>query len=452
MQATDEDTNSILSYSLSPASVPFTISDAGQVRVTQPLDRESQDSYTLQVTASDGVQETTVVLEVAVTDVNDNPPVFAQSKYSKSISPRTDVGQLVLTVSATDRDAGANGIITYWLSGGRGVFIINPDSGDISVAGDLTSMTQTLLTVFARDFGYPSLMANATVHIYLNGSNAHRPEFQDFVYQTYLPEDVQVGTSVVTVTATDLDPGLEGQVILSIVDGNYNDTFTIDNNGVITTTKKLDYETRSTFELKVRAQDNGSDQKSTFAVLHVYILDVNDNPPVFIAVPDVITMQGPLLDSEPITILVAKDADHNNVTYSLLTENRRFFLDPQTGELNASSIIQEGSYNVTIQAEDSGTPMLATQVTFTLRVLGLGSFTSQALFDRVAYQVSVPETTRIPLLLLNMDAKTKLGQPDQGVTYNITQGQDVSLFRINSTTVSAFFNKNMLIIFFIIFV
>ena len=42
------------------------------------LDREEQDLYTLNVTASDGLFVTRATVEVAVTDTNDNSPVCDQ--------------------------------------------------------------------------------------------------------------------------------------------------------------------------------------------------------------------------------------------------------------------------------------------------------------------------------------------------------------------------------------
>lgn len=46
--------------------------------VKRPLDREAQDLYLLNVTASDGLFVTMAVVEVTVTDTNDNTPVCNQ--------------------------------------------------------------------------------------------------------------------------------------------------------------------------------------------------------------------------------------------------------------------------------------------------------------------------------------------------------------------------------------
>lgn len=53
-------------------------------------------------------------LRVSITDINDNAPVFSSKTYSKSILVKdTKIGDLLLTLYATDRDAGNNSLLTY---------------------------------------------------------------------------------------------------------------------------------------------------------------------------------------------------------------------------------------------------------------------------------------------------------------------------------------------------
>lgn len=49
-----------------------------QVYVKRPLDREDQDHYSLRITATDGLFVTQAVVDVHVSDVNDNSPVCDQ--------------------------------------------------------------------------------------------------------------------------------------------------------------------------------------------------------------------------------------------------------------------------------------------------------------------------------------------------------------------------------------
>jgi len=73
---------------MTPLSAPFYIdTNGGVIRVKASLDRETIDTYSLTVTASDrdpnivDIKSSTVNVAVALTDVNDNDPVFSPDHY-----------------------------------------------------------------------------------------------------------------------------------------------------------------------------------------------------------------------------------------------------------------------------------------------------------------------------------------------------------------------------------
>lgn len=60
------------------------------------------------------VLQNVTTLRVSVTDINDNAPIFSSNAYSKSILVKdVKVGDLLLTLYATDKDAGNNSLVTY---------------------------------------------------------------------------------------------------------------------------------------------------------------------------------------------------------------------------------------------------------------------------------------------------------------------------------------------------
>lgn len=66
---------------------PFSIDRyGGKVTLTEPLDAEDCDEYTVQVIASDGIHEAITDLTVRVLDVNDNHPKFQQAAYIATLS------------------------------------------------------------------------------------------------------------------------------------------------------------------------------------------------------------------------------------------------------------------------------------------------------------------------------------------------------------------------------
>ena len=81
VRATDADygNNSIITYSLLPSeyAAKFSIDpSSGNITVIGILDRENKSEIILRVNATDGTFSLTSKLSVAITDVNDNGPIF----------------------------------------------------------------------------------------------------------------------------------------------------------------------------------------------------------------------------------------------------------------------------------------------------------------------------------------------------------------------------------------
>lgn len=123
VSATDSDVgqNAQITYSLGTESDDQEITEfvinaqTGAITTTRALDRELVSGYLLTVTARDGglpaLSDTTDV-EISVTDMNDNPPVFESPQYQGSVTEDVLVGTSVLRVSATDNDIGSNGRVS----------------------------------------------------------------------------------------------------------------------------------------------------------------------------------------------------------------------------------------------------------------------------------------------------------------------------------------------------
>ena len=122
----------------------------------------------------------------------------------------------VLTVFATDTDAGENGRVTYsikrtYQSDVERVFDINADTGEIKLnkALDYESKASHNLIVVARDNGEPPLESVAFVRVDVIGVNDNRPVI-DLIFLTKdqkpkIPEDAKIGEYVARVSVTDPD-------------------------------------------------------------------------------------------------------------------------------------------------------------------------------------------------------------------------------------------------------
>ncbi|CAG9865104.1 unnamed protein product [Phyllotreta striolata] len=295
--AADPDEDSRLHYEITNGNTRgrFAITSQngrGLITIAQPLDYKQEKRYILTIGASDsGGRTDTATVYVNVTDANNYAPVFENAPYSASVFEDVAVGTTVLVVSATDNDVGLNAQISYFLGdelndvGKDSAFTINRQTGAIVTTKTLDRETVSgyLLTVTAKDGGSPPLSDTTDVEITITDVNDNYPVFKQVAYSGNVPEDALVGTSVVQVTATDSDVGLNGKIHYSLSEKDQEDgSFVIDpTSGVIRTNKGLDRESVSQYELEAYAIDKGSPTLSSSVPVTIKIDDVNDSPPAF---------------------------------------------------------------------------------------------------------------------------------------------------------------------------
>lgn len=295
--ASDADEDQRLHYELTGGNTRgrFAITSQngrGFITVAQPLDYKQEKRYILTVTASDsGGRHDTATVYVNVSDANNYAPVFENAPYSASVFEDAPVGTTVLVVSASDNDVGINAQITYTLGdeligGERSTeFTINPQTGAIITAKpvDRETLSGYLLTVTARDGGNPPLSDTTDIEISVTDVNDNFPTFKQQSYVGNILEDALIGTSVVQVSATDADMGLNGRIKYMLSEKDSDDgTFVIDpTSGVIRTNKGLDRESVATYELQAIAVDRGSPSLTSEVPITVRVEDINDSPPAF---------------------------------------------------------------------------------------------------------------------------------------------------------------------------
>ena len=118
--------------------------NTGVVTRFRRVDFETQSEYTYTVRALDGAEDfplgTDVQLTIYVHNVNENPPVFEQQEYNTTIVETTEIGVVVLTVTADDPDVGAIGEVRYRIISefdAAGSFEVNETTGVVYVNSTL---------------------------------------------------------------------------------------------------------------------------------------------------------------------------------------------------------------------------------------------------------------------------------------------------------------------------
>ncbi|KAL7299168.1 hypothetical protein TKK_0007766 [Trichogramma kaykai] len=292
--ATDPDEDARIHYEISSGNTRgrFSITSQngrGLITITQPLDYKQEKRFVLTITASDsGGRSDTAFVYVNVSDANNFAPVFENAPYSVSVFEDAPIGTTVLVVSATDSDVGQNAQILYSLGSEEGgleatEFAINSQTGAITTTKllDRETMSGYLLTVTAKDGGVPPLSDTTDVEISVTDVNDNAPEFDAMQYQGSVREDVLIGTSVLQITASDVDVGLNGRVKY-MLENDGDSSFTIDpTTGIIRTHKALDRESTARYNLTALAIDRGSPALSSTVSVIIKLEDVNDSPPAF---------------------------------------------------------------------------------------------------------------------------------------------------------------------------
>lgn len=194
----------------------------GTIKLSSSLDRETTPTYDLTIEARDGgipPLSSKCVVHVTVIDVNDNAPTF-NGPYTFHVTENKPTGTLVGQVTATDRDSGANGNVTY--SGTTGVFKVEKTTGKITLLKVLDHEKQALysLTVTAMDHGSSSKQSTTVVKVIVDDVNDNPPKFPKDMYNCSVAENMARGAAVCYVTAVDPDSGANGRLFYSVTGGN----------------------------------------------------------------------------------------------------------------------------------------------------------------------------------------------------------------------------------------
>ncbi|XP_067423445.1 protocadherin alpha-C2 [Emydura macquarii macquarii] len=296
MSVTDQDSGLNKQVSLSiPPNIPFKLNSFknSYTLVTQGhLDRERASSYNITVTATDsGIPPLSShkVIQVDISDINDNPPRFEEPVYSVYIPENNALGVSLCTVKATDPDANENAYVSYSLLSGeiQGLPVtsyvsIKSDNGNIYAVNsfDYEKLREFQVVVQAQDAGSPPLSSTVTVHVYVVDQNDHAPQI---LYPTstnasaameMIPRSANAGYLVTKVIAIDADSGQNAWLFYHLAQASDPDLFRVElHSGEIRTTRKLGDDSITTFNLTVVVRDNGEPSLSSSVAITIAVVD-----------------------------------------------------------------------------------------------------------------------------------------------------------------------------------
>uniref|UniRef100_A0A3Q3LY99 Cadherin domain-containing protein n=1 Tax=Labrus bergylta TaxID=56723 RepID=A0A3Q3LY99_9LABR len=206
---------------------------------------------------------------------------------SESASP----GERFSLPNAVDPDVGINTIKTYKLSVSDH-FTIEIQTGsdgtqyvDLVLAKSLdreeTAVHNLILT--AVDGGVPVRSGTANIIVHVQDTNDNPPRFDKQTYTINMTENSPLGTLVMKLNATDLDEGLNSEIVYSFTlytSEKTQDVFALNpNTGEITVKGTVDYEDMKFYEMHIEARDKGTHPLLGQCKVVVHVTDMNDNFP-----------------------------------------------------------------------------------------------------------------------------------------------------------------------------
>ncbi|XP_003968222.1 cadherin-10a [Takifugu rubripes] len=184
-----------------------------------------------------------------------------------------------------------NGNVRYVLTGdGAGtLFLIDEKSGDIHATKRLDREEKAMYTLNAKVLDRNTnaeLEPDTEFNIKIHDINDNAPKFSKEIYFASVPEMSDVGTTVVTITASDADDqtyGNSAKLVYSILQGQPYFSVDSENGTIKTALPGMDREVKEHYQVVIQAKDMAGQMGglSGTTTVSITLSDVNDSPPRF---------------------------------------------------------------------------------------------------------------------------------------------------------------------------
>ncbi|XP_021094790.1 protocadherin-15 isoform X4 [Heterocephalus glaber] len=449
LQATDREGDPI-TYAIKngdPQRV-FNLSETtGILTLGKALDRESTDRYILIVTASDGRPDgtSTATVNVVVTDVNDNAPVFDPYLPRNLSVVEEEANAFVGQVRATDPDAGINGQVHYSLGNFNNLFRIT-SNGSIYTAVKLNREVRDYyeLTVVATDGAVHPRHSTLTLAIKVLDIDDNSPVFTNSTYTVVVEENLPTGTTFLQIEAKDVDLG--ANVSYRIRSPEVKHIFALHPfTGELSLLRRLDYEAfpdqEASITFLVEAFDIYGTMPPGIATVTVIVKDMNDYPPVFskriykgLVAPDAVK-------GTPITTVYAEDADPPGLPASRVRYRvddvqfpypaSIFDVEEDSGRVITRVNLNEEPttiFKLVVVAFDDGEPVMSSSTTVKILVLHPGEIPR---FTQEEYRPPPVSELATRGTMVGIISAAAI---NQSIVYSIVSGNEEDKFGINNIT------------------
>ncbi|XP_053179583.1 protocadherin gamma-A12-like [Scomber japonicus] len=424
--------------------------NTGDLVATERMDRETlcgkKPSCVLKV---DLVLENPLELHrvsLFIQDVNDNSPLFRENLIEMEISELTEKGTRFPIEEAHDTDIGQNAVQGYNLAkNDHFILSVDRNKADLVLENKLDREEQREINLLltALDGGSPQRSGTVVIHVTVLDANDNAPVFSQAVYKANLPENSPPDTTVIIVSATDADEGVNGDLAYQfghVSDDDVN-VFSIDpKTGEIRVIGVIDFEDSSSFEMRVQAKDGLG--LTSYAKVIIDVTDVNDNAPVIYLK----SLSNPIPENvspgTEVGIINVQDRDSENngqvrcsiqqgAPFKLVPSIKNYYSLVTTGQMDRELV---SDYNITITATDEGSPPLSSSKTVQLSVADIND--NPPVFEEQSYSAYVTENNKPGSTLCSVTARDPDWRQNGTVIYSLLTGE------VNGAPVSSYVSVN----------
>ncbi|XP_078025749.1 protocadherin beta-15-like [Epinephelus lanceolatus] len=390
-------------------------------------------------------------LSLQVQDINDNAPVFQKETVKLEITESATKGARYRINAAHDADIGKNAVENYILQQNPHFVFSTQTTNAGSKYGELVldkeldreEQQEMKLLLTAVDGGSPQRSGTVVIHVIVLDANDNAPVFTEAVYTATLPENLPMKTPVITVSASDADEGVNGEVTyeFSRLSDKSRKLFSLnEKTGEISVTGDIDYEEGSKYEVMVEAKDGYG--LSSEAKVIIDITDVNDNAPLIYLKSLTNPIPENVSPGTEVGIINVQDRDsennrqvrcsiQQNAPFKLVPSIKNYYSLVTTGQLDREVV---SDYNITITATDEGSPPLSSSKTVELSVADIND--NPPVFEEQSYSAYVSENNKPGSTLCSVSARDPDWRQNGTVIYSLLPGE------VNGVPVSSYVSVN----------
>ncbi len=339
---------------------PFLLDPLTGELVMNSLITEEEYFIVVQATSSDSITIATNIT-IVVVPISDTRPRFEHNLYEIDISenlpqssPFSAIRAFSLTLNPSSQE--------YSIVAGNtdGDFSINSGNGLLRVNEilDRERTSSYQLTIrYVDDLAF----VDTSVEVSIQDVNDEAPQFSRSLYNVTVAETLPLGSTVLTIDATDDDVGTNAMVMYSF-DATASITFSLNQtDGVLRTISQLDYERQPRYQFSITVQDGGTPQLTSVTTVLVNLINIDDECPrfenaVFIEeLPYDISGTPPGVGTEILTVMATDPDRFSDVTYSVISGSTPVLaLDSATGVISLASTSDDprGQYTLNVSASD----------------------------------------------------------------------------------------------------